>query len=115
MGLAQGLSLVRAVFRVDITAFMGSDGGAAAKTLVMSEGLSGVPVMRVRLGWGARASGRRIRAVTVWLRARASARAREPVRPEAPRRRTRIVVVVFCLVFLSCSVSVDVLRCMFWS
>ena len=34
--LAQGLSLVRAVFNVEMTALMGSDFGASAKALEMS-------------------------------------------------------------------------------
>lgn len=34
--LAQGLSLVRPVFNVDMTALMGSDPGALAKELEMS-------------------------------------------------------------------------------
>lgn len=103
MGLAQGLSLVRAVFSVEMTAVMGSDLGAEAKAWEMSVGVRGVPVMMERLACGVRASGRRTRAVTVWLRARASARARPPVRPLAPRRRIRIVVVVVVVVcWLSC-------------
>ena len=90
VGFAQGLSLVRPVFRVDITALMGSEGGAAAKAADTSVGERALPPMMERLGCGGRAAGRRTRAVTVWFRARASARARVPVRPVAPRRRMRI-------------------------
>lgn len=89
--LAQGLSDVRPVFKVEITALMGSEAGAVAKAVFMSVGERGVPVVMERLGWAERASGRRTRAVTVWLRERASEMTREPVRPLAPRRRTRIV------------------------
>ena len=50
MGFAQGLSLVRAVLRVDMTALMGSDGGALAKAADTSAGDRGVPGMMERLG-----------------------------------------------------------------
>lgn len=83
-----------------MTARTGSESGAAAKAREMSVGSRGVPVTTVRLRCGLRASGRRTRAVTVWLRARASARARAPVRPLAPRRRILIVVVVFLVTFI---------------
>lgn len=88
---AQGLSEVRPVFRVEMTAFMGSDGGAAVNAFLMSDLERGVPVWMETLGWAERASGRRTSAVMVWLRERASERTREPVRPLAPRTRTRIV------------------------
>ncbi len=89
--LAQGLSDVRPVFRAEITALMGSEAGAVAKAVFMSVRERGVPVVMERLGWAERASGRRTRAVMVWLRESASEMTREPVRPLAPRRRTRIV------------------------
>ena len=50
MGFAQGLSLVRAVLRVDMTDFMGSDGGALANAADMSVRFRGVPGMMERLG-----------------------------------------------------------------
>lgn len=100
MGLAQGLSLVRAVLRVDMTALMGSDGGALANAVDMSVEDRGVPGTMDRLARGGRASGRRTRAVIVCLRARASATAREPVRPVAPRRRMRIACVWRWLVLI---------------
>ena len=105
--MAQGLSLVRAVFSAERTARMGSDPGAEAKALETSARLSGVPVMMERFGCGARASGRRTMAVTVWLRARASAMAREPVLPLPPRTRIRIVTTVD----FSLQLSFDVSRC----
>lgn len=87
---AQGLSDVRPVLRVEITARMGSEEGAEAKAFLMSSWERGVPEMRVRSGWVGMASGRRTRAVMVWERERASERTRVPVRPLAPRRRRRI-------------------------
>lgn len=90
--LAQGLSDVRPVFKVEMTALMGSDLGALAKAVLMSVWDIGVPGTMVTLGWAERASGLRTSAVTVWLRERASERTREPVRPLAPRSRTRIVL-----------------------
>ena len=56
----------------------------------MSDWASGVPVVTERFGRAERDSGRRTRAVTVWLRDSASEMTREPVRPLAPRRRIRI-------------------------
>ena len=49
MGFAQGLSLVRAVLRVDMTALMGSDGGALANAADMSVRFRGVPGIMERL------------------------------------------------------------------
>lgn len=88
---AHGLSDVRPVFKVEMTALMGSDFGAVAKAVLMSAWESGVPVTMETLGWAERASGLRTSAVTVWLRERASEMTREPVRPLAPSSRTRII------------------------
>ncbi len=90
MVLAHGLSLVRPELRVEMTALMGSDGGADLNAALMSAALRGVPVRIERLGCRARESGLRTSAVTLWLRERASVIMSLPVRPEAPRRRTRI-------------------------
>lgn len=43
--------------------------------------------MIVRFGCGVREEGSRARTVTVWLRERASARMRRPLRPVAPEMK----------------------------
>lgn len=50
-----------------------------------------------RLFWDVRASGRRTRAVIVCWRERASVMTWAPVRPLAPRRRMRIMVIENCM------------------
>lgn len=93
---AKGLSLVRRGLRVVITTSTGF--WDADRAVEMSDLFSGEPWIIFNrplelLGWFAmvglveRLSGLRARAVTAWLRSRASFRTRTPVRPVAPRRR----------------------------
>src|SRR5277367_6669542 len=63
----------------------------------MSAAESTVPCLIVRLGWGVSFVGSRVMAVTLWPRARSSARMTWPDFPVAPYRAMFIVGLPWCL------------------
>ena len=81
---------MRPLLRVEITARMGSFGGALVNADLMSVWERGLPVTMETFGCAVTVLGRRTSAVMVCERETASEMTWVPVRPLAPRRRMRI-------------------------